>query len=199
MCQVEQRAGEGQECSGSGAVSSFYFFSMKLAVSACGASVGSYFFGCCFCFYWVVACRGRVSPRRASNFLVATRKLPKKRVCRQLSGGTHYATASLRSDSRRKSEFLLEGARRLRAPGVLCHLRRIDFFDHSDSVFASFSEGLYRLTRQKHASCMLSKSSYPPSPRAEAHRAQGGQMRRRTHLHRHQAGRSCLSAALPSA
>jgi len=38
--------------------------------------------------------------------LSATRKSPKKRVCRRLSGGTHFALAALRSNSRRKNEGL---------------------------------------------------------------------------------------------
>ncbi|MFZ7321176.1 hypothetical protein, partial [Comamonas jiangduensis] len=40
------------------------------------------------------------------TFLSATRKSPKKRVCRRLSGGTHCAPSSLRSNSRRKYEVL---------------------------------------------------------------------------------------------
>ena len=188
MCQVEQWAGEGQECARAGVVSAF--FSMKLAVSAYGVSGGSYFFRCCFCVCWGVACRGRVSPRRASNFLVATRKLPKKRVCRQLSGGTHYAPAALRSNSRRKSDFYCEG-RDAYARRWCCAICEELIFLTTATVSLLLSLRVYTDLRNKnmHPACCLNLvTPLLPVPRRTEHR-----------VGRCAAGRICIVIKLAAA
>ena len=69
---------------------------------------------------WFCRQRPGFRPGGRVTFLSATRKSPKKRVCRRLSGGTRCAPVALRSHSRRKSEGLPGSARRLRAHGRRC-------------------------------------------------------------------------------
>jgi len=63
------------------------------------------------CASWLVAAvcllaEAGSSHRRASNFLVRDKKATKEARLPTASGGTRYALAALRSNSRRKFDFL---------------------------------------------------------------------------------------------
>ena len=73
-----------------------------------GQALAAIFFGAFLAFVLAFFSEAGFRPGGRVPFC-ARQKGTKKRVCRQLSGGTHYAPAALRSNSRRKSDFYCEG------------------------------------------------------------------------------------------
>ena len=120
----------------------------------------------------------------------ARQKGTKKRVCRQLSGGTHYAPAALRSNSRRKSDFYCEGrdAYARRWCRAICEEL---IFLTTATVSLLLSLRVYTVLRDKnmHPACCLNLvTPLLPVPRRTEHR-----------VGRCAAGRICIVIKLAAA
>ena len=120
----------------------------------------------------------------------ARQKGTKKRVCRQLSGGTHYAPAALRSNSRRKSDFYCEG-RDAYARRWCCAICEELIFLTTATVSLLLSLRVYTDLRDKnmHPACCLNLvTPLLPVPRRTEHR-----------VGRCAAGRICIVIKLAAA
>src|SRR5574344_1035622 len=167
---------------------------MKLAVSAYWVSVGSYFFGCFFGVLFFALAGGFLAeavfrPGGRVTFLLR-QESNQRSASATLSGGTHYAPAALRSNSRRKSDFYCEG-RDACARWWCCAICEELIFLTTATVSLLLSMRVYTDLRDKnmHPACCLNLvTPLLPVPRRTEHR-----------VGRCAAGRICIVIKLAAA